>query len=51
MATLGLFTGDVVLVRFISAITDFDVLCTLWVFTVDASLKKNRVVDLHEQNV
>ena len=40
MATLGLFTGDVVLVRFISAITDFDVLCTLWVFTVDVSLIK-----------
>ena len=38
MAILGLFSNDIVLLGCISAIIDFDVLCTLWVFKVDVLL-------------
>ena len=35
MAILSLFPGNLVLLRCISTTVDFDVFCTLWVFTVN----------------
>lgn len=38
MAILGFFQGNIVLLRCFSAIMEFDVLCSLSVFTVDVPL-------------
>lgn len=38
MTTLGLFLGNLVWLGCSSAIIEFDVLCTLWVFMVDVQL-------------
>lgn len=38
MAILGLFPGNIVLLGCISVIIEFDVLCILWVFTLDVPL-------------
>ena len=38
MVILGLFPGNIVLLGCTSAIIDFDILCIMWVFTVDVSL-------------
>ena len=38
IAIFVLFPGIIILLRCISAIIDFDVLCTLWVFIVDLPL-------------
>ena len=37
-AILGLFQGNIVLLRRISEIIDLDVLCRLWVYVVDGIL-------------
>ena len=41
MAILRFFPGYIVLLEFISAIINFDVLCTFWVFTVDVPLTEH----------
>lgn len=38
MAILGVFRSNIVLMESITTITDFDVLCSLWLFTVDVLL-------------
>ena len=38
IAIIGLFPGNIVLVRYVSAIINFDVFCTLCIFTVDVPL-------------
>ena len=40
MAILGLFQGNIVLLGCVSAIIDFGILCSLWIFTVNFPLTK-----------
>ena len=47
MTIPGLFPGYIVLLVCISAIIDFDVLRTLWVFKVDVSLFEKLGVDYY----
>lgn len=40
MAILGLFQGNIVLLGCVSAIINFGILCSLWIFTVNFPLTK-----------
>ena len=49
MVMLGLFPGNIVLMRCISAPIDFDDLCSLFVFTCVAPFSRNQAVDSYEE--
>ena len=46
---LGLFPGNIVLLRCISAPIDFDDLCSLFVFACFAPFSRNQAVDSYEK--
>lgn len=49
MVMLGLFPGNIVLLRCISAPIDFDDLCSLFVFACVAPFSRNQAVDSYEK--